>query len=155
MAVVADLLARKGSSIVSIAPHATVLEAVHLMNQHKVGALIVTASNRFMEQDGTCQQVIGMFTERDVLTRVIGSHRDAEATRVDAVMTSHVVFCKPQDELDEVAETMRSNRIRHVPVCDDEGRLLGLVSIGDLNAWRVQGQEDTIYYLNEYIQGRV
>jgi CBS domain-containing protein len=154
MAIVADLLAKKGAKILSIGPSATVLEAVKLMNRHKIGALVVTSSAHYLDQEDPCDHVIGMFTERDVLMRVVGCLRDAEETPVQDVMTEDVAFCKPQDDLDSVAEIMRERRIRHVPVCDDDGQLHGLVSIGDLNAWRGDGQEATINYLNDYIQGR-
>ncbi len=69
-------------------------------------------------------------------------------------MTADVAYCLPEADLEEVAAVMRERRIRHLPVCDGGGRLLGLVSIGDVNAWHAQGQAVAIHYLHEYIHGR-
>jgi CBS domain-containing protein len=143
MPTVRSVLASKVSGIESTTPDATVLEAVHQMNEHKIGALVVMDGDR----------VVGMFTERDVLRRVVGDERNPASTKVGQVMTSKVVCCDPDADLDEVATLMRTRRIRHVPVCGD-GKLLGMVSIGDLNAMHTSTQEATIHFLNEYIYGR-
>jgi CBS domain-containing protein len=154
MASVADVLALKGPRVYSIHPSTTILDATRLMNRHKIGSLVVTEGPMHTE-DNQCAHVVGMFTERDVLTRVVAQQRDPAATFVGEVMTSEIAFCRPDDDLDVVAAMMRERRIRHMPVCDGEGELLGLISIGDLNAWRAQGQEVEITYLHEYIYGRV
>ena len=99
-------------------------------------------------------RVVGMFTERDVLRRVVGDEKNPATTKVGQVMTSKVVCCDPDSDLDEVATLMRTRRIRHVPVCNGDGRLLGMVSIGDVNAYNASNQETTIHFLNEYIYGR-
>jgi CBS domain-containing protein len=144
MPTIADIISRKGSTVHTISPAATVLDATNKMNQHKLGALVVLS-------DG---QVVGMFTERDVLRRVIGERRDPESTRVADVMTGEVICCSPETDMDEVSQIMQQRRIRHVPVCDAMGRVCGLISIGDVNAYYVMNQEATIEYLNEYIYGR-
>ena len=144
MPTVADIISKKGSTVHTISPGATVLEATNKMNQHKLGALIVM-------NDG---QLVGMFTERDVLRRVIGEQRDPATTRIAEVMTGDVICCSPRTDMDEVSQIMQQRRVRHIPVCDDDGKLHGLVSIGDVNAYHVTHQEATIEYLNEYIYGR-
>jgi CBS domain-containing protein len=144
MPTVADIISKKGSTVHTISPSATVLEATNKMNQHKLGALIVM-------NDG---QVAGMFTERDVLRRVIGEQRDPANTKIEEVMTGDVICCSPETDMDEVSQIMQQRRIRHVPVCDAMGNLRGLISIGDVNAYHVMHQEATIEYLNEYIYGR-
>ena len=144
MPTVADLISRKGSTVHTTLPTATVLEATNKMNQHKLGALVVMNEG----------QVIGMFTERDVLRRVIGEQRDPATTHIADVMTGDVICCAPQTDMDEVSQIMQQRRVRHVPVCDDDGKLHGLISIGDVNAYHVTHQEATIEYLNEYIYGR-
>lgn len=144
MPTVADIISKKGSTVHSTTPDATVLDATNKMNQHKLGALVVMA-------DGV---VAGMFTERDVLRRVVGEQRNPATTRVKDVMTSEVICCSPQTDMDDVSAIMQQKRVRHVPVCDEHGKLLGLVSIGDVNAYHVVHQEATIEYLNEYIYGR-
>ena len=70
-------------------------------------------------------------------------------------MTRDIVCCGPDSTLEEMSEIMRSRRIRHIPICDDEGHLMGLVSIGDVNAHHATQQSMQIHYLNEYIYGRV
>ena len=158
MATVADVLARKGLRVVSVSPTATVLEATQLMNRHKIGALVVTEDPEELDVaigPGGCDRVVGMFTERDVLTRVVVEQRDPARTLVEEVMTVDVAYCRPDALLEEVGAMMRERRIRHLPVCDEEGQLRGMVSIGDLNAWNADGQEAEIHYLHEYIHGRV
>jgi CBS domain-containing protein len=145
MAQVRELLERKGSHVLTIGPAASVLQAALLMNEHRVGALVVVDGGR----------VAGMFTERDVLMRVVAERRDPEATRVSEVMTTSVVCCSPDTTVDEARGVMRDRRIRHLPVADGDGRLLGLISIGDLNAQLQAAQEQTVFLLTEYIQGRV
>jgi CBS domain-containing protein len=145
MGTVRDILTRKGSQVFSIGPNASVLDAALLMNEHKVGALVVTDEGR----------VVGMFTERDVLRRVVGERRDPSGTRVGDVMTMEVLCCRPETTLEEARVAMKERRIRHLPLVDDERRLMGLVSIGDLNAYEATSQEHTIHMLHEYLYGRV
>jgi CBS domain-containing protein len=154
MASVADVLALKGPRVFSIHPSATILDATRVMNRHKIGSLVVTEGPMHTE-DTSCEHVVGMFTERDVLTRVVSQQRDPATTTVADVMTKEIAFCRPDDNLDMVSAMIRERRIRHMPVCDDEGELRGLISIGDLNAWNAQGREVEISYLHEYIYGRV
>lgn len=144
MPTVRSVLASKIQGVESTSPEATVLDAVHQMNEHLIGALVVMDEGR----------VVGMFTERDVLRRVVGDDRSPADTKVGQVMTSKVVCCDPDTDLDEVATLMKNRRIRHVPVCDGHGKLLGMISIGDLNAAHTSTQEATIHFLNEYIYGR-
>ena len=141
---VQDVLLAKGDHIHSISPGSTVLEAIRKMNHHKIGALIVMEGS----------QVVGMFTERDILRRVAGEERPVAQVLVGEVMTSKVICCKPDADLDEVSTLMKNHRVRHVPVCDDNGVLHGLISIGDVNAVHASHQEQTINFLNDYIYGR-
>ena len=144
MPAVRDVLSSKGPGVQSTSPEATVLDAVNQMNEFKIGALVV--------MDG--DEVVGMFTERDVLRRVVGQERSPSSTKVGEVMTSEVVCCGPDADLDDVSALMQKRRIRHVPVCNGQGKLLGMVSIGDVNAYNASNQETTIHFLNEYIYGR-
>lgn len=141
---VSDILSAKSSTVHTIRPGATVLEAIHLMNDRGIGALVVTDDDR----------VVGMFTERDVLRRVVGSERSPGDMFVAEVMTESVVCTGPREDVDEVRTVLKNRRIRHLPVCNDDGALLGLISIGDLNAFDASKQEATIHFLNEYIYGR-
>jgi CBS domain-containing protein len=145
MAVVNDILAKKGPRVWSIGPEATVLQAAQVMNEHKIGALLVLEGER----------VVGMFTERDVLRRIVGEERAPATTTVAEVMTAEVACCTPQTPLDEARAAMKNRRIRHLPVVDGDGSLKGMVSIGDLNAFAAASQEETIFWLHEYIYGRM
>jgi CBS domain-containing protein len=144
MPTVMDILARKGAAVHTINPDATVLEATQKMNQHKLGALVVMIEG----------QVAGIFTERDVLRRVVAAMRDPGGTQVSEVMTAEVICVPPQTDIDEVSALMQQRRIRHLPVCDDSGTLKGMISIGDVNAFHVTHQEAHINFLSEYIYGR-
>jgi CBS domain-containing protein len=145
MATVRDILAVKGPHVLSIGPDATVLDAALLMNEHKVGSLLVKSAGR----------LIGIITERDLLQRVVAQRRDPAATSVAEVMTVEVACCRPETSIDEARGVMKNRRIRHLPVVDDNEQLLGVVSIGDLNAYLSHDQEVTIHVLHEYISGRV
>jgi CBS domain-containing protein len=145
MATVKDLLAIKGPRVLSIGPDATVLDSAVLMNEHKIGGLVVMSGG----------QVIGMITERDILQRVVGGRRDPAETTVQDVMTTEVVCCQLHTTLDEARGVLKNRRIRHMPVVDESMSLCGLISIGDLNAFQANDQELTIHILEEYIYGRV
>ncbi|HZT82928.1 MAG TPA: CBS domain-containing protein [Gemmataceae bacterium] len=145
MATVRDILTRKGPTVWTIHPEATVLDAAMLMNQHKVGSLVVL---------GDSQRIVGMFTERDVLVRVVAAQRDPAATRVAEVMTEEVACCLPETSIEEARGAMKNRRVRHLPVVDNDNRLLGMISIGDLNAFEAVAQEQTIHLLHEYLYGR-
>ncbi len=140
-----DILASKAHEIYTIRPEATVLEATRKMNQHKIGALVVMQDN----------QVVGIFTERDVLRRVVAEQRDPTTLSVAEVMTTEVICAEPDTDTEEAAAIMKNRRIRHLPVCDADGNLLGMISIGDLNAVYATEQEQTIHFLSDYIYGRV
>jgi CBS domain-containing protein len=142
---VRDILEKKGTQVWTVGPQATVMQAATLMNEYKIGALVVTDAGR----------IVGMFTERDVLRRVVGEHRDPLTTLVAHVMTTEVLCCTPRTLLEEARTVMKERRVRHLPVADDDGRLLGLISIGDLNAFHQASQEQTIFLLQEYMYGRV
>jgi CBS domain-containing protein len=145
MATVRDILAVKGTHVLSIGAEATVLDAAVLMNEHKVGSLVVLVGG----------QLIGIISERDILVRVVVQRLDPGHTSVRDVMTTEVVCCQPHTELDEARGVLKNRRIRHLPVVDDAGQLCGLISIGDLNAHEAHDHEFTIHVLQEYIYGRV
>jgi CBS domain-containing protein len=146
MVTINEILKEKQGHVVYTVPQtASVLEATQLMNQHSIGALVVNDQER----------MIGIFTERDVLRRVVAEERPPAEVRVEEVMTTEVACCSPETTLDEARGVMKRHRIRHLPVLGEDGKLLGLVSIGDLNAYQASDQESTIHYLHEYLYGRV
>jgi len=141
MPTVRDLLSRKSGTVHTVHPQMTVLAATQEMNEYKIGAVVV------MRDD--C--IVGMFTERDVLRRVVADERPPSTTLVGDVMTRDVLVATLEMAIEEAAQVFRDRRIRHLPVCDGHGRLLGLISIGDLNAYHARAQEETIDFLNVMI----
>jgi CBS domain-containing protein len=144
MPTVMDILHTKGDTLHTIAPRATVLEAIVKMNREKIGALLVMDDMR----------LVGMFTERDVLRRVAGELLFPADVHVEDVMTRDVICCTPETEMDEAAAIMKQRRVRHLPVVSRDGQLYGLISIGDINAYHLEQAEAQISFLNEYIYGR-
>jgi CBS domain-containing protein len=144
MGTVREILSRKGSQVWSVGKEAMVLDAALLMNEHRIGALVVLEDGR----------VAGMFTERDVLRRIVAEQRDPAQTRVGEIMTEEVICGTLETSIEEARGAMKNRRIRHLPLVDDDRRLLGLISIGDLNAHEATSQEQTIHMLQEYLYGR-
>ena len=144
MATVKTVLLGKGPQVHTISSGATVAQAVEKMNQLSIGALVVKEGG----------QVVGIFTERDVLRRVVGEGRQPADTMVAEVMTTDIVCCRPDHDVDEVGAMMKDRRVRHVPVIDGEHELVGLISMGDVNACHASNQASQIEFLNEYIYGR-
>lgn len=143
MATIKDILSEKGRHVSSIGPEATALDAALLMNEHKIGSLVVIQSGR----------VEGIITERDILQRVVVTRRDPAGARVNDTMTREVVCCTEETTVDEARGVMKNRRIRHMPVVNARRELLGLISIGDLNAHLATDQEVTIHFLHEYLYG--
>jgi CBS domain-containing protein len=143
MASVSDILAGKGRHMVTISSHATVLTAATVMNDNKVGSLLVLDDGR----------LIGMVTERDLSQRIVAAQRDPATTRVADIMTGDVICCRPHTDIEEARSVMKNRRVRHLPVVEEDGGVIGLISIGDLNAYQVDSAERTIYLLTEYIHG--
>jgi CBS domain-containing protein len=137
------LLKSKGRTVHTVSPEATVLDAVRKMNHERIGALLV------MKDD----ELVGIFTERDVLTRVVDHVRDPAATRVAEVMTGNPVVVSAAATINEAMAIVSEKRCRHLPVID-EGKLLGLVSAGDLTHWVTRGHEYHIQDLVNYITGK-
>jgi CBS domain-containing protein len=137
------VLANKGSTVHSVPPETLVLDAVRTMNQARVGAVLVCVVN----------ELVGIFTERDVLNRVVDPGRDPASTKVVEVMTSEVVTVRSSTGIQDAMAVISERRFRHLPVIDD-GKLLGVVSSGDLTRWVSRHQEGLIQDLVNYITGK-
>ena len=138
---VSQILKQKGSRIVSVSEDATVGEAATLLAREGIGAVLV------LDRTG---RVAGILSERD-LVRGLASHGDrAVALGVAEVMTRNVVFCRPEDSIDRVMSEMTTRRFRHLPVTDN-GRLTGIVSIGDVVKYRLMETEAEAESLRQYI----
>jgi CBS domain-containing protein len=143
MTTVAKILQSKTSNTVqTIEPNATVLQALHRMTEHRVGALLVM-------QGDTVQ---GIVTERDFARKVEVQGRSASTTPVRDVMTTAVLFVKPTQTTEECMALMSKNRLRHLPV-QDAGKLVGMISIGDLVQDIISEQQFIIEQLGQYIAG--
>ena len=139
------VLRTKGTEVVTAAPDSTLLDAAKLLRFHRIGALVVTD-----EHGG----VVGILSERDVVSAVADHGPGALDGPVSGVMTADVVRCAPGDTMEQLMSAMTERRIRHLPVVDGES-LVGIVSIGDVVKRRVSEIQDETQALQDYItQGR-
>ena len=139
---VSSVLRRKGRQVLSIAPGASVYEAIALMAENSVGALLVVS-------DGT---LAGILSERDYARKVVLQSRSSKDTRVVDIMTCPVVTVSPANTVEECMRLMTDNRIRHLPVVEGSA-IVGIVSIGDLVRSVITVQGEIIQHLQEYING--
>ena len=137
-----SVLKLKGSQIWSVAPTATVYEAIEKMSAKGVGALLVLEDGR----------LAGIISERDYARKVILRDRSSKQTQVREIMTSAVVTATPLHSVEECMRTMTENRVRHLPVVDRD-KVVGIISIGDLVNWIISAHEETIGHLQSYIAG--
>ena len=135
-----DILAKKSGDVAIIGEEATVMEAAKIMSDRRIGSLVV----------GRREKVVGIFTERDVLNRVVARHLDPMETIIKDVMTTPVACCQPTTKLAECRRVMTEKRIRHLPVVE-RNRLVGMLSSGDILALEFGEQKQTIEYLHEYL----
>lgn len=140
MATVQEILGRKGRSVVSIVADDSVLTAARLMNSRGIGSVVV------LDDD----ELVGIFTERDILRRVVAERQDPAKTTIRDVMTAPVITCRPEAKVEECVALITERRIRHIPVIDDDG-ICGMITSGDILAHQVTEQADTIQYLNNYM----
>lgn len=136
------LLGKKGSQIWSLAPTASVYDAIAMMAEKQVGALPVV--------DG--DTLLGIVSERDYARKVILQGRSSKDTPVTDIMSSPVVTVTPSDTVEHCMHLVTEKRIRHLPVVEG-GRIVGIVSIGDLVNWTITAQHETIVHLETYISG--
>jgi len=136
------ILEAKGHDVWSIEPSATVYEAIHLLAEKQIGALLV------MKED----QLVGMFSERDYARQIILKDRSSEDTKVEEIMTKKVIHVQPNSEIEECMTLMTKKHIRHLPVIDNK-KVVGMISIGDLVRAVIAEQQSTIHDLEKYISG--
>lgn len=142
MKLVKHLLDSKGRQVISVAPNATVLDAVKLMADKAVGSLVV------MEDDTLC----GIITERDYARKVIIKGRASESTRVAEIMSSNVFTTTSDQTVNDCMEVMSANSIRHLPVVEDNN-VIGMISMRDLVHAIISEQQEEIEQLEQYISG--
>ena len=137
---ISALLDRKGRSVFSVLPTVTISEAVAEMNRQRVGCMLVIDEGR----------LVGVFTERDVLKRVVGAGVDPTRTRVAEVMTSSVITVSPDATVEQAMVIFTEKRCRHLPVIE-QGRLVGTISIGDITRWMADSSRAEAEHLKNYI----
>ena len=138
-----QLLRTKGFHVITVRPSATVLEVVELLKEYNLGAVVVSPDGR---------EVSGIVTERDIVRRLLDG-TDFLTGPVSAIMTSEVQTCTAQDSVRSLMTTMTEQRIRHLPVVDDHGRLSGIVSIGDAVKSHITEIEFERDQLEGYVSG--
>jgi CBS domain-containing protein len=140
MITVSGILKNKSNQIYSVAPATTVYDTIKLMSEKNIGAVPV------INESGLC----GIFSERDYARKIVLLNRKSTETPVSEIMTATVITITPEDTLDTCMEKMSEKKIRHLPVMD-QGRLVGIISIGDVVTAIIQAQKDTISHLQNYI----
>ncbi len=139
---VSGLLHFKGPALWSIAPDATVFEAINLMAKKNVGALVVMSG----------EKLVGVFTERDYTRKVVLQGKSSKETPVREILSPKVITVGPECTVEECMRLMTKCRVRHLPVVEGE-KVIGIVSIGDLVNWTISAQSATIEQMAQYISG--
>jgi CBS domain-containing protein len=137
-----DILRFKGAEVATVGPDDAVPVALRELAERRIGALVVLDGDR----------IVGIVSERDVVARLHAVGAEVLSARVDELMTTDVLTCTSNDAVDAVAQTMSERRVRHMPVVDD-GRLAGIVSIGDVVLSRIRALEQDRSQLERYITG--
>lgn len=138
-----QILAAKGGDVVATRPEATVMEVARLLNEKRIGAVVVE------DADG---RLCGIVSERDI-ARGLAEHGAAlPEMKIAALMTTDVVTCSPEDDVQKLMQTMTAERVRHLPVIQN-GRLIGIISIGDVVKHRLEELETETHLLHDYIAG--
>ncbi len=140
MALIQDILASKAPrDIISIDPRKTVTEAAKMMSHNKVGSVLVLDEGK----------LLGVFTERDLMNKVVAQDKDPQTTPVQEVMTSKVAVGKTGMTIQEATEIMSQNRIRHFPIAED-GKVINMISAGDILTWQAKQNEMAVRHLENY-----
>jgi CBS domain-containing protein len=139
---ISEILSHKGNTVWSISPDATVFEAILMMTDKNVGALLVTENNK----------LVGIVSERDYTRKVIVKGKASKTTAVREILSSHVIHVSPSHTVQECMRLMTDHHFRHLPVLDGD-RIVGIISIGDLVNWIISAQSTTISQLQTYITG--
>jgi CBS domain-containing protein len=139
---IGEILKYKGGTVWSISPEATVFDAIQLMADKNVGALLVLEGDK----------LVGILSERDYTRKVALKGRSSKQTAVREILSGGVIHVHPGHTVEECMRLMTDHRIRHLPVLEGE-KIVGLVSIGDLVNWIISAQSTTIHQLQTYIAG--
>jgi CBS domain-containing protein len=139
---ISEILNHKGHSAWSISPDATVFDAIQMMADKNIGALLVTENDK----------LVGIISERDYTRKVMLKGKASKTTAVKEILSSHVIHVSPTHTVEECMRLMTDHHFRHLPVLDGE-KIAGIISIGDLVNWIISAQHTTISQLQTYITG--
>ena len=139
---ISEILNRKGTNVWSISPDATVFEAIEMMAEKNVGAVLVTEQGK----------LVGIVSERDYTRKVVLRGKASKTTPVREILSSQVIHISPNQTVEDCMRLMTDHHIRHLPVLEGD-KILGIVSIGDLVNWIISAQQTTISQLQTYITG--
>ena len=137
-----EILLHKGNQVWTIPPDATVFEAIKLMSDKNVGALLVTDASK----------LVGLLTERDYTRKVALKGKSSKELRVREILSERVTHVSPTHSIEDCMRLMTEHRIRHLPVVNED-EVVGIISIGDLVNWIISAQTSTIFQLQTYISG--
>lgn len=141
-ATISELLSSKDRSIWTVSPDTMVFDAIHLMADKNIGALLVTEG----------EKLVGIITERDYTRKVALKGKSSKQTAVREIISGQVIHIEPENTVEDCMRLMTDHRIRHLPVLES-GKIVGIVSIGDLVNWIISAQHSTIQQLQTYISG--
>ena len=139
---ISEILVNKGNQAWSISPEETVFDAIQLMADKNIGALLVTHAGR----------LVGILTERDYTRKVALKGKSSKQTAVKEILSGHIIHVTPDHTVEECMRLMTEHRVRHLPVLEND-HIVGVVSIGDLVNWIITAQSSTIHQLQTYISG--
>ena len=139
---ISEILTQKASSVWRVSPDATVFEAIQMMADKNIGALLVTAQDR----------LLGILTERDYTRKIALKGKSSKHTAVKEILSGEMITVTPSHTVEECMRLMTANRVRHLPVLNG-GQIVGIVSIGDLVNWIISAQHSEIDQLRTYITG--
>lgn len=139
---ISEILSHKGTQVWSVSPEETVFDAIQLMSDKNIGALLVIESSR----------LVGILTERDYTRKVALKGKSSKQTAVKEILSGQVIHVTPDHTIEECLRLMTDHRVRHLPVLESD-QIVGIVSIGDLVNWIISAQSSTINLLQTYISG--
>src|SRR6476661_1881895 len=140
--IISEILSLKGTQVWTVSPDTMVFDAIQLMSDRNIGALLVTEGNR----------LVGILTERDYTRKVALKGKSSKQTAVKEILSGDIIHVTPDHTVEDCMRLMTENRVRHLPVLES-GRIVGVVSIGDLVNWIITAQTSTINQLQTYISG--
>src|SRR6266436_133412 len=139
---IGEILHQKGNTVWTVSPEIMVFDAIQLMADKNIGALLVTEGDK----------LVGIISERDYTRKVALKGKSSKQTAVREIISGQIINVRPDNTIEECMRLMTEHRVRHLPVLED-GKIVGVISIGDLVNWIISAQSSTIHQLQTYISG--